>query len=34
MAGYQFAHIDGYARQGGKTKEGRVLSAQQIADSR
>ena len=32
MAGYQFAHIDGYARQGGKTKTGRVLSAQQIAD--
>lgn len=32
MAGCQFAHIDGYARQGGKTKTGRVLSAQQIAD--
>lgn len=32
MAGYQFAHIDGYARQGGMAKTGRVLSAQQIAD--
>ncbi|MFQ2276435.1 mobilization protein [Aeromonas hydrophila] len=32
MAGYQFAHIDGYARQGGMAKTMRVLSAQQIAD--
>jgi hypothetical protein len=32
MAGYQFAHIDGYARQGGKSKTGQVMSAQQIAD--
>jgi hypothetical protein len=32
MAGYQFAHLDGYGRRGGKSKAGRVMSAQDIAD--
>lgn len=32
MAGYQFAHLDGYARQGGKSGTGQVWSAKQISD--
>lgn len=32
MAGYQFAHLDGYARQGGKSGAGQVRSAKEIAD--